>query len=283
MSADIDFSTLPLRARLLTAFDLTVASQGVVACLNSGSSCSYFPSGFRVGPVDDLADRLPRRFHNWSVCPFERRAWRRRRPHQAFHLQSHQLGKRFWPPDQNNKTTCGNRTTARECGCHASKKLNYEKHHNARPCPRTGNYSLSRPAAGGPPNGGPPGGRRPPQLPIITALDTNHDGIIDSNEIANASAELLTLDKNGDGKLTADEYLPAQMANAPKGDSQPPLPAIVKALDANGDGVIDADEIANAPAALKTLDKNGDGKLTMDELMGHPPGGFGEPPPDGPN
>ncbi|MGA2280325.1 MAG: hypothetical protein ABSG80_08495 [Verrucomicrobiota bacterium] len=136
---------------------------------------------------------------------------------------------------------------------------------------------------GGPPNGGPPGGRRPPQLPIIAALDTNHDGIIDSNEIANASAELLTLDKNGDGKLTADEYLPAQMANAPKGGSQPPLPAIVKALDANGDGVIDADEIANAPAALKTLDKNGDGKLTMDELIGHPPGGFGGLPPDGQN
>jgi len=141
-------------------------------------------------------------------------------------------------------------------------------------------FGLATTACLAQPQGGPSGGGRPPQLPIINALDTNSDGVIDSNEIANASAELLTLDKNGDGKLSAEEYLPAQMANAPKDGRQPPLPAIVKTLDANGDGVIDADEIANAPAALKTLDKNGDGKLTMDELMGRPPRGFGGPPPD---
>ena len=61
-----------------------------------------------------------------------------------------------------------------------------------------------------PPPGGPGfgGGRHHPPLPaIVRALDVNHDGIIDSNEIANASAELLTLDKNGDGKLTWDEYM----------------------------------------------------------------------------
>ena len=66
------------------------------------------------------------------------------------------------------------------------------------------------PPPGGPDQGGPGfgGGRHHPPLPaIVRALDVNHDGIIDSNEIANASAELLTLDKNGDGKLTWDEYM----------------------------------------------------------------------------
>jgi len=130
---------------------------------------------------------------------------------------------------------------------------------------------------GGPPPGG-PGGRhhRPPPLPIITALDANHDGMIDADEIANASAALLTLDKNADGVLTTNEYLPPIPADAPKGAHHPPVPPVVKALDANGDGVIDAGEIANAPAALKTLDKNGDGKLTQGELRPphppHPPG-----------
>ncbi len=137
-------------------------------------------------------------------------------------------------------------------------------------------------AGGPPPDGGPGGGgprHRPPPLPLITALDVNHDGVIDSNEIANASAELLTLDKNGDGKLTPDEYLPPLPADAPKDAPRPPLPAIVKALDVNGDGVIDANEIANAPAELKTLDKNGDGQLTPDEFIGPRP--HMGPPPEG--
>lgn len=70
--------------------------------------------------------------------------------------------------------------------------------------------------AGGPPSGddhggpgggqGGPGGHRPMPL-IISALDANHDGVIDADEIANATAALKKLDKNGDGKLTRDEYL----------------------------------------------------------------------------
>src|SRR5438874_2668130 len=52
----------------------------------------------------------------------------------------------------------------------------------------------------------PPGGRRPPP-PIIGALDANHDGVLDADEIANASKALLSLDKNGDGKLTIDELM----------------------------------------------------------------------------
>ncbi|HSY09374.1 MAG TPA: hypothetical protein VK840_00500 [Candidatus Dormibacteraeota bacterium] len=101
---------------------------------------------------------------------------------------------------------------------------------------------------------------------------------------------MLTLDKNGDGQLTPDEYLPPLPKDAPADAPRPPTPLIVKALDANGDGVIDSNEIANASAELKTLDKNGDGQLTRDEYLGKrpgPPPGFdsdnaGPPPDDAP-
>jgi len=176
--------------------------------------------------------------------------------------------------------------------------------------------------AGGPPPGdgqndgpGSGGGWHHPPIPaIVRALDTNHDGIIDSNEIANASAALMTLDKKGDGKLTWDEYMgPRPHGRPPGGDGpdagpgdskdsdgpqgpppgndqaggpgggpggyghhHPPIPAIVRALDTNHDGIIDSNEIANASVALKTLDKRGDGRLTRDEYLGRHPG----PPPE---
>lgn len=128
---------------------------------------------------------------------------------------------------------------------------------------------------GGPPDGGPPNGgfHRPPPLPLFRALDVNHDGIIESNEIANASAELLTLDKNGDGQLTPDEYLPPRPTdtNGLSGTFRPPPSPLVNALDVNHDGIIDSNEIANASAELLTLDKNGDGQLTPDEYRPHRP------------
>ena len=149
------------------------------------------------------------------------------------------------------------------------------------------------PGDGGPGNAGPGGmrGHRPPP-PIFAALDANHDGVIDADEIANASAALKTLDKNGDGKLTSDELRPPRPEGQKEGANsnrphmnghRPPPSPLVGALDANHDGVIDADEIANASAALKTLDKNGDGQLTRDELrpQGRPPGMNRQGPPPG--
>jgi hypothetical protein len=77
-----------------------------------------------------------------------------------------------------------------------------------------------RQGPGGP--GGPGGmnGHRPPPSPLMEALDANHDGVIDADEIANASAALKKLDKNGDGKLTQDELRP----HRPHGEGQGRLP-----------------------------------------------------------
>ncbi len=148
----------------------------------------------------------------------------------------------------------------------------------------------------GPRERGPDGpGHKPPMPPIIGALDANHDGVISTEEIANASAALKTLDKNGDGQLTMEELRPKLPPGAgepkdgppprgprpdgeknfprPDGDKNfhPPVPPIMAALDANHDGIISADEIANASKALGKLDKNGDGQIQKEELRPEPP------------
>jgi hypothetical protein len=150
--------------------------------------------------------------------------------------------------------------------------------------------ALSGLSAQAQPNGPdrPPRGGPPPMPPLMRALDTNCDGVIDAGEIANASAALLKLDLNGDGKLTADELRPPRPSGTsenrfgpPPGFRHPRGP-LMMALDANHDGELDASEIANASNALLKLDKNGDGKLTRDELRPPgrgPRGGAFRPPP----
>ena len=58
----------------------------------------------------------------------------------------------------------------------------------------------------GPTQNGRPGPGGPP--PIFEALDVNKDGVIDAEEVAKAPESLKTLDKNGDGVLTLDEFRP---------------------------------------------------------------------------
>jgi hypothetical protein len=53
-----------------------------------------------------------------------------------------------------------------------------------------------------------PEGRQRPVHPVVAALDTNKDGVIDDKEIAAAPTALKALDKNSDGKLTREEIVP---------------------------------------------------------------------------
>ena len=80
----------------------------------------------------------------------------------------------------------------------------------------------------GPPPGSGPGPRRMLPVPlVIRALDANHDGVVDADEIGNASAVLKSLDKNGDGKLTMDELMgppPPRDGGPGPGTDLPPGP-----------------------------------------------------------
>jgi len=124
--------------------------------------------------------------------------------------------------------------------------------------------------------------------PLLNAIDVNHDGRIDSAELADSPARLRTLDKNGDGKITRDEgALPAgygrvggppapggRPGGAPGGRAgEPPARGAEpgRAAAAGGDerrfevpipGPT-ADELL---ALLMSFDKNKDGKLSKAEI-----------------
>lgn len=102
------------------------------------------------------------------------------------------------------------------------------------------------------------GGREggPRMNPLFAALDTNGDGVIDATELANATASLKKLDKNGDGKLTEDEVRPAFFGRG--GPGGPGGPG-----GRGGPGMGNPEEMV---ARLMQFDKNGDGKLSKDEL-----------------
>lgn len=122
--------------------------------------------------------------------------------------------------------------------------------------------------------GGGPGGAGP-QLPLLTALDADGDGELSAREIDNASASLRTLDKNKDGKLTRDEFLPGFRERGPGGQGPGPgggagadeLVARMMALDKNGDGKLGADELPERMrGVLARADTNKDGYVDKNEL-----------------
>src|ERR1035438_3026209 len=100
-------------------------------------------------------------------------------------------------------------------------------------------------------------------FPLLMALDTDHDGVISSTEIAAATAALHTLDRNEDGKLSAEEC-------AEGGEHGPSAAEMVKmlmAFDKNGDGKLQRSELPERMQGLFDRgDLNKDGVLTLDEI-----------------
>ena len=106
-------------------------------------------------------------------------------------------------------------------------------------------------------------------LPIIAALDTDGDGELSAKEIDNAATALRTLDKNKDGKLTRDEFLPAFRGGerGPGGPNSAEVVARMMAFDKNGDGKLSKDDLPERmQGILARADTNKDGFVDKDEL-----------------
>lgn len=118
------------------------------------------------------------------------------------------------------------------------------------------------------------GGFQPRMNPLFAALDTNGDGVIDAQELANATASLKKLDRNNDGKLTEEEVRPAfggRGGPGGPGGGQANVEEIVARMlqfDRNADGKLSRDELPERMAGMMDRgDTDKDGFLSRDELL----------------
>lgn len=171
---------------------------------------------------------------------------------------------------------------------------------------RDGNRNSDEPRdANGPRNGNWPSNERGRQRnteqrqrgggdPIMEAIDTNRDGMIDEAELQNAVAALRTLDTNNDSRITGEELRgprgggrgqqrirpqgnrhPGQATGGQRGPQQgnglrqPWILVHANEIDLNKDEIISRDEIVGeATKAFAGYDANNDGKLSAAELSG---------------
>ena len=127
-----------------------------------------------------------------------------------------------------------------------------------------------------------PGG--PGMSPVFAALDADRDGTVSAAELVGAPVALKTLDRNGDGQLSADEIRPAFGPGGPGGrgpggrggrdepGETPPtspdeLTATLMGFDRNNDGKLTRAEVPERLQGLfDRVDADKDNTLTADEL-----------------
>ncbi len=125
--------------------------------------------------------------------------------------------------------------------------------------------------------------------PIAAIFDTDSNGVLLEVEMAQAASQLLKLDQNRDGQLTAEELCPGGFGRGRQacpwgGQGQGrracatgQASVLSALLDADKDGILSTAEINAAPAVLKAFDKNSDGQVSPEEIRPLAGGGRGCP------
>jgi len=108
-------------------------------------------------------------------------------------------------------------------------------------------------------------------LPVMAALDADADGVLSADEIAKASERLLSLDRNGNGQVDAEELRPAGPPGGrfarPGGDGTELVEQLM-GFDKNDDGGLTADEVPQRMRVIvERADTDEDGVATREELL----------------
>jgi len=100
--------------------------------------------------------------------------------------------------------------------------------------------------------------------PVLAAIDTDHDGVLSKDEIAAAPNALKSLDKDGDGQLSASELRPRAMGPADRAKH------MLDEWDTNKDGKLTQPEAPDrVQQQFDAIDTNHDRVLSEDELVSY--------------
>jgi Ca2+-binding EF-hand superfamily protein len=140
-----------------------------------------------------------------------------------------------------------------------------------------------------------PRGEQRPAADLFGRLDANGDGVVTADEIPQERRGfferlLRTADRNGDGKLTREEFTAAQPDRPRREGDQPSaerpdqaafprgnIEEFFRRLDRNGDGKIGPDEVPEGQPGefvkrmIQRADRNGDGAATLEEIRAAAP------------
>ncbi len=112
-------------------------------------------------------------------------------------------------------------------------------------------------------------------------LDRNHNGVLSRGEWRGEALPFDAVDRNGDNRITLDEYLNQPADGYNYGPGMDRLEARFAQMDRNRDGVVSRSEWRDS-ASFRTVDRNNDGVVTLREYLNAPvvyeqPSGYNPP------
>jgi Ca2+-binding EF-hand superfamily protein len=100
-------------------------------------------------------------------------------------------------------------------------------------------------------------------------LDRNHNGVVNRGEWRGETLSFDAVDRNGDDRITLDEYVNQPADGYNYGSGMDRMEARFAQMDRNRDGVVSRSEWGDS-SSFRTIDRNNDGVVTLREYLNAP-------------